>query len=55
MEVRDLWPESIAAVGAMNEGKIYNFLEWVELRLYRSAKKIIVVTDTFKEKSLLGE
>jgi glycosyltransferase involved in cell wall biosynthesis len=50
MEVRDLWPESIAAVGAMNEGKIYKFLEWLELRLYKSAKKIIVVTDTFKEK-----
>lgn len=50
MEVRDLWPESIAAVGAINEGKIYKFLEWVELRLYKSAKKIIVVTDTFKRK-----
>ena len=50
MEVRDLWPESIAAVGAMNKGKIYKFLEWIELRLYKSAKKIIVVTDTFKRK-----
>jgi glycosyltransferase involved in cell wall biosynthesis len=50
LEVRDLWPESIAAVGAMNKGRIYNFLEWVELRLYKSAKKIIVVTDTFKRK-----
>lgn len=50
MEVRDLWPESIAAVGAMNEGRIYKFLEWVELRLYKSAQKIIVVTDTFKRK-----
>ena len=50
MEVRDLWPESIAAVGAMSEGKIYKFLEWVELRLYKSAKKVIVVTDTFKRK-----
>ena len=50
MEVRDLWPESIAAVGAMNEGRVYKFLEWVELRLYKSAKKIIVVTDTFKKK-----
>ena len=50
MEVRDLWPESIAAVGAMNEGKVYKFLEWIELRLYKSAKKIIVVTDTFKRK-----
>ena len=50
MEVRDLWPESIAAVGAMNEGRVYKYLEWVELRLYKSAKKIIVVTDTFKRK-----
>lgn len=50
MEVRDLWPESIAAVGAMNEGRLYKFLEWLELRLYKSAKKIIVVTDTFKQK-----
>ena len=50
MEVRDLWPESIAAVGAMNESKIYKFLECVELRLYKSAKKIIVVTDAFKRK-----
>ena len=50
MEVRDLWPESIAAVSAMNEGRIYKYLEWVESRLYKSAKKIIVVTDTFKRK-----
>ena len=50
MEVRDLWPESITAVGAMNKGKVYRLLEWVELRLYKSAKKIIVVTDTFKRK-----
>jgi glycosyltransferase involved in cell wall biosynthesis len=50
MEVRDLWPESIVAVGVLNEGRIYNFLVWVELRLYKSAKKIIVVTDAFKAK-----
>ena len=29
MEVRDLWPESIVAVGAMSEGRVYRFLEWV--------------------------
>lgn len=50
MEVRDLWPESIVAVGAMSEGKVYRFLEWVEMSLYRSARKIIVVTDAFKAK-----
>ena len=50
MEVRDLWPESIAAVGAMKKGGMYKWLERLELRLYKSAKKIIVVTDAFKSK-----
>jgi len=49
MEVRDLWPESIKAVGAMEEGRVYNFLERLELFLYRKAAKIVVVTDGFKE------
>ena len=50
MEVRDLWPESISAVGAMNKNNIiFKFLEWIELKLYISAKKIIVVTETFKK------
>jgi glycosyltransferase involved in cell wall biosynthesis len=50
MEVRDLWPESIIAVGAMKRGRVIRFLEKVELNLYKSASKIIVVTDAFKEK-----
>ncbi len=48
MEVRDLWPESIKAVGAMQEGFVYNTLERIELFLYRSASRIVVVTDAFK-------
>lgn len=50
MEVRDLWPESIVAVGAMSEGRVYRFLERVEMHLYRSARKVVVVTDAFKAK-----
>jgi glycosyltransferase involved in cell wall biosynthesis len=50
MEIRDLWPETIAAVGAMNKGRVYKALERLELRLYKSATKLIVVTDTFKKK-----
>lgn len=50
MEVRDLWPESIKTVGAMKEGKLYRYLEWLELGLYRSASRIITVTDTFKKR-----
>jgi glycosyltransferase involved in cell wall biosynthesis len=50
MEVRDLWPESIVAVGAMKKGPAIVFFEWLEINLYKSASHIIVVTDTFKEK-----
>lgn len=49
IEVRDLWPESIKAVDAIKHEKIINFLEKIELFLYRKANRIIVVTDAFKE------
>lgn len=48
MEVRDIWPESIKAVEAINSNWIISLLEKVELFLYWSAYKIIVVTDSFK-------
>lgn len=50
MEVRDLWPESIKTVGAMNDSPIIRYFEWQERRCYRSAKHIVVVTDSFKRK-----
>lgn len=49
MEVRDLWPESIKTVGAMNDNLFIKYFEWQEMRCYRSAKKIVVVTDSFKK------
>ena len=49
-EVRDLWPESIIAVGAMKRNRAIRFFEWLEKKLYKSADHIIVVTDTFKRK-----
>lgn len=48
MEVRDLWPESIKTVGAMKDNWIIKFLEYLERKCYRSAKKIITVTESFK-------
>ena len=50
LELRDLWPESIVAVGAMRNKLLIKFLEYVELRLYKSATIIISVTESFKEK-----
>ncbi len=49
MEVRDIWPESIKAVGAMKEGLVIRFFEYLEKRMYKSAQKIVVVTDSFKD------
>ena len=49
MEVRDLWPESIRAVGAAKgQEKLLDRLEQLELFLYRSAAKVVVVTHAFK-------
>ena len=48
MEVRDLWPESIKTVDAMRDSWIIRYFEWQEMRCYRSARKIVVVTDSFK-------
>lgn len=47
MEVRDLWPESITAVGATKRNVAIRFFEWLEKRMYKSASKIVVVTDSF--------
>jgi glycosyltransferase involved in cell wall biosynthesis len=48
LEIRDLWPESIVAVGAMERNAIIRLLERIERFLYREADRIVVVTDAFK-------
>jgi hypothetical protein len=49
MEVRDLWPESIKTVGAMKDNIFIRYFEWQEKRCYKSARKIICLTDSFKQ------
>ena len=47
-ELRDIWPESIRAVDAMHQSRVLDFLEKVELFLYRKADAIVSVTNAFK-------
>lgn len=47
-ELRDLWPASITAVGAMKSGRIIRLLERLEMFLYRKAALIVSVTEAFK-------
>jgi glycosyltransferase involved in cell wall biosynthesis len=43
LEIRDIWPESIGAVGAMSEGRLFVLLEWLEKRMYAAADHIVTV------------
>lgn len=47
-ELRDLWPESIKAVGAMKESAAVRLLEKLEMFLYRRAARIVSVTHSFR-------
>ena len=47
-EVRDLWPESISAVEAMKEGFVMRRLARLAKRLYRSADRIVTVTEPLR-------
>jgi glycosyltransferase involved in cell wall biosynthesis len=47
-ELRDLWPESIKAVGAMHNERAIGFLEKLEMFLYRKAARIVSVTSSIK-------
>ncbi len=49
MEVSDLWPESIVAVGAMEQSRAIQLLERVELAMYRKAKRVVLLTCAFRE------
>ncbi len=50
-EVRDLWPESIVAVGALSAGHpVVRGLEVLEEGLYQRAAKIVVVTESFRDR-----
>jgi hypothetical protein len=48
LEIRDLWPESIIAVGAITNRRVIRMLEGIESFLYRKADHIVSLTNAFK-------
>lgn len=48
LEIRDLWPESIIAVGAISNRMVIHALEGLECFAYRKADQIVPVTDAFQ-------
>jgi colanic acid biosynthesis glycosyl transferase WcaI len=48
-ELGDLWPASIAAVGAMRQNIVLRRLEKLELFLYRQSAAVVALTHAFKD------
>ena len=50
LEIRDIWPESIASVDAGLPRWILVFIGWLEKIMYKTAKHIVTVGDGYKQK-----
>jgi len=50
LEIRDLWPESIEAVGALRNRRLLRFLEWLERRMYAAASHLVTVGEGYRGK-----
>lgn len=48
-ELGDLWPASIAAVGAMKPNLGLRLIEKLELKMYRDADAVVALTKSFKD------
>src|SRR5690625_720120 len=49
LEIRDLWHAAVIELGVMKKGLITNILEKIEMFFYRKSKKLIMVTNSFKD------
>ena len=54
LEIRDIWPDSIIAVGAMKNQSIIRLLEIMENRLYSWSESIVTVGEGY-QKELIGK
>jgi glycosyltransferase involved in cell wall biosynthesis len=52
LEIRDIWPESIVAVGAMRRSPAMRLLEWLERRMYSAADHLVTVGDGYRDQLL---
>lgn len=50
LEIRDIWPESIEAVGALKKSLLTRMLEAIELWMYGAADRIVTVGTGYQKK-----
>lgn len=49
LDIRDLWPESVMALGAIKKGFIYSILKNIEIFLYKKADVITIAIPGFRK------
>ena len=49
LEIRDIWPESIVAVGALGNPRLLRLLEHWERSMYRAATRIVTVGEGYQQ------
>ena len=49
LEIRDIWPESIKTLGAMENETLLKTLQILELKMYRDSHKIVTVGNGYKQ------
>lgn len=49
LEIRDLWPDSIEAVGVLKPGRVLSALRVLERSMYRSADSVVTVTEAMRK------
>ncbi len=54
LEIRDIWPESISTVGAMEKGLAFRCLEAMEKKMYQTAGHIVAVGKGYRD-NLIGK
>jgi glycosyltransferase involved in cell wall biosynthesis len=52
MEVRDLWPAVFTELGVTRNQTLVRWLEKIELNLYRRARRVVTVTESFRQNLL---
>jgi hypothetical protein len=50
LEIRDIWPESILTVGAMQKSLLIRFLERMERLMYRSSTHMVTVGEGYRRR-----
>lgn len=50
LEIRDIWPESIEAVGAMRNRGLLRVLEFLERKMYAAASHIVTVGNGYRDR-----